>query len=59
MKKIYFIYLLMMSVLILFLTSLTFKEEKYYYAFDQKILLVAEPNTVLVKYTVNQPEYEY
>jgi len=51
MKKIYFIYLLMMSILILFLTSLTFEEEKYYYAFDQKILLVAKPNTVLVKYT--------
>lgn len=49
MKRNIFTCLLIMGILLLS-TSLNYEEGKYYYAFDEKVPLIAKTNTVLVKY---------
>jgi len=50
MRKNIFFYLLIVVITLFISASLTSDDEKFYYAFDEKIPLKAKTNTILVKY---------
>lgn len=51
MNRKIFIYTFIISIFLLFISFINYEQTKYYYAFNEKVMLISNPNIVLVKYT--------